>query len=444
MSLVQTLLLIVAAILGLWSILELVMRQVVGGSLPTGFYSAQPPADSPAHSQQPGVMIASGPGWIHLGWIADPNRETYRVELHRETGWDTVRHCRFGSALIRNLPRGDFRVLALPKDGSPPRLIGEASATAGETPAPLPLYRPRLAGPWQMLFRPSIHGNYINDHTIYQDAAGNWRLLGITDQSDGNYNHERYFASACSTTFPPPAGMLETDPVADFGELAWAPHVIRANDRYHLFWSPHKLHQMTSADGIHWQDHRITLAAPYHKFFRDPMVLQVAEGQWLLYTTARGRYFSQIDIYQSFDLHTWQYIRTALRSSWGSERNSPFASMESPFVTAYQGRYYLSLTYNNDSFFWPGILMLFHVWPERRSYNETLVFQADNPYDFGCYRGKKHTPNLLTTLEAHAPEIIYQPETDTWYITTAGWPWVASLTSGEVAIALLKWEKISQ
>jgi len=27
-----------------------------------------------------------------------------------------------------------------------------------------------------------------------------------------------------------------------------------------------------------------------------------------------------------------------------------------------------------------------------------------------------------------------------WYITTAGWPWVATLTSGEVAVAALKWE----
>jgi len=129
-----------------------------------------------------------------------------------------------------------------------------------------------------------------------------------------------------------------------------------------------------------------------------------------------------------------------LGSSWGSERNAIFSSMESPFVVDYQNRFYLSLTYNNDSFFWPGILMLFHIWPDRASYNDTKVFQADNPYDFGIYRGENNSPSLVTNLTTHGPEIIHNPESDEWYITTAGWPWMASITSGEVAIAPLRWE----
>jgi len=52
------------------------------------------------------------------------------------------------------------------------------------------------------------------------------------------------------------------------------------------------------------------------------------------------------------------------------------------------------------------------------------------------------TPTLLTQLEAHAPEFIYNPDADAWYITTAGWPWVATLTSGEVAVVPLKWEPL--
>jgi sucrose-6-phosphate hydrolase SacC (GH32 family) len=200
---------------------------------------------------------------------------------------------------------------------------------------------------------------------------------------------------------------------------------------------------MESQDGIHWTNHRVTMPAPFHKFFRDPMVLQVADDQWLLYTTARGAYFSQVDIYQSFDLEHWQYIRTALRGSWGSERNAPFASMESPFVTRYHDHYYLTLTYNNDSFFWPAILLLFHIWLRPHTYNDTLVFHAANPYDFGTYRGRKRSPTLLTCLEAHAPEIIYQPQNRQWYITTAGWPWVATLTAGEVACARLTWHPLT-
>ncbi len=170
------------------------------------------------------------------------------------------------------------------------------------------------------------------------------------------------------------------------------------------------------------------------------MVLQVAEDQWLLYTTARGAYFSQVDIYQSFNLHEWQYIRTALLSTWGSERNSPFASMESPFVVPYRDDYYLFLTYNNDSAFWHGILMLYKIWLHPESYNDTLVFYANNPYDFGIYRGLEDTPNLVARLKAHAPEIVHIEESEQWFITTAGWPWVSTLTKGEVALASLVWE----
>jgi len=197
---------------------------------------------------------------------------------------------------------------------------------------------------------------------------------------------------------------------------------------------------MTAADGVTWRDHRVVLSAPMHKFFRDAMVLEAADGQWLLYTTARGAYFSRVDVYQSFDLDGWQFIGAALRSGWGSERNAIVASTESPFVVRYHDRYYLSLTYNNDSFFWPAVLLPLKVWLNRASYNDTLVFHSDNPYDFGTYRGTACAPSLLTRLAAHAAEIVHEPERDAWYITTAGWPWAATLTSGEVAVAPLQWE----
>ena len=66
--------------------------------------------------------------------------------------------------------------------------------------------------------------------------------------------------------------------------------------------------------------------------------------------------------------------------------------------------------------------MLFRIWTNPASYNDPLVFHADNPYDFGTYRGKRNTPSLLTNLEAHGPELVHNPDTDRWYITTAGWP----------------------
>jgi hypothetical protein len=426
----------ILGLLALWLILEIAVRTYESAPLKTDFYSSLRREAIPARQQQVGVQSASGTGWIHLGWIADPERESYHIQMQKDSAWTEIGTAEFGSFLWKG-EGGTFRVMAAPKDGSQARFIGEATVSPKSDSTQV--LTPRIAGLWQSLFKPQKSGNYINDNTVYQDAQGKWRLIGITSKTEGDFNAEKYFATAVSADFPPAGGMTETDPIADFGQLAWAPDVIEANGSYHLFWSPHELHQMDSKDGIAWENHVVTMPAPYHKFFRDAMVMQVAPNQWLLYSTARGAYFSEVDIYQSFDLTEWQYIGAALESSWGSERNSPLGSMESPFVIETQGHYYLSLTYNNDSFFWPGILLTFKVWPNPDSYNDTLIFHSDNPYDFGVYRGRGNSPTLLTQLTTHAPEYIYNPQTKAWYITTAGWPWVSTLTHGEVAVVPLEW-----
>lgn len=440
MGLLGALLRVLLILLGLWLLGEAGIRLYLEHPLQTDFYSSLPRGAVRRRQEEVGVRVATGAGWAHLGWIADPAVEGYRIERQAGGVWEEVGWTQFGSFLVR--VEGVYRVVAQPRAGTASRVLAEGvAAQPGSGSAPL--CAPRLDGPWQPLFRPQVHGYYINDHTVYQDASGQWRLVGITDKSDGNFNAEKYFAVGVSDEFPAHGGMREAEPVADHGELAWAPHVIVENDQlYHMFWSPHRLHHAVSSDGITWRDHQVVLPAPFNKFFRDPMVLQVAPDQWLLYATARGRYYSQVDVYQSFDLQSWQYIGTPLRSAWGSERNSPFASTESPFAIHYQGHYYLSITYNNDSPFWAGILVSFKVWPNRASYNDTLIFQSDHPYDFGVYRGRARSPTLLTRLQAHAAEYVYHPQRNTWYITTAGWPWVATLTSGEVAVAQLRWDTV--
>ena len=152
------------------------------------------------------------------------------------------------------------------------------------------------------------------------------------------------------------------------------------------------------------------------------------------------RWFSRVDAYQSFDLERWQYIGPALRFRPGSERNSAFASTETPSVTCVEGRWYLAFTCNNGSRFWSPLFLLLRRWPDPPSYNDTLVLHADNPYGFGDYRGRRRTPAFVTTLETHAPRLYRHPETGAWWITTAGWPWAATLTSGEVAVAPLAWD----
>ncbi len=425
-----------AGLLAAWAALEIVVRLYVGMPLRVDFYGSIPRGAVRERQERFGVRVAMGLGWAHLGWIAAPDMERYRVERWREGMWQAVATVRFGSFLLRE--GGMYRIVALASSGGCERVIGEVETSM--RPRTAPLCVPRIAGPWQTLFRPLRSGDYINDHTVYQDAQRRWRLIGITAKGSGDYAAERSFATAMSTEFPPASAMQEDAPLADFDELAWAPHVIEEADTYYVFWSPHRLHRMTSADGVEWGEHRVVMERPFHKFFRDATILKVADGQWLLYCTARGRYFSRVDLYQSFDLEGWQYIGPALRTGLGSERNAIVASTESPAVVDYRDRFYLALTYNNDSFFWPAILLALKIWRGRDSYNDTLVLHSDNPYDFGIYRGRTRSPTLVTRLRAHAAELVHQPQQDRWYITTAGWPWVATLTSGEVAVAPLDWD----
>jgi len=416
-----------------WFMIELVMRL---WPVKTGYYGSITRLDVRSLQDKFGLIVNSGEDWVHLGWIADPDHEAYHVFHTADGTKHLLGTTDFGSYLVKN-QSGLFEVKAKSKQNGELRLIGKTEVnTTGKT---APVHRPVISGKWQFLFKPNKQGFYINDHTIFQDGNGNWRLIGITSKTSGEFSSEKYFASGFSSEFPDPSGMQEAEPVADFNETAWAPCVIKKDRTYHLFWSPHRLEQMQSLDGISWTDKRTIITKPYRPYFRDPMVLKVGPNQWLLYTTARGFFFSRVDMYQSFDLEHWQYIRPAMVNSWGSECNSAFASTESPFVVKFKDQYYLSVTMNNGTFFWHGLFLMLKKWSNPDSYNHTRVLHSNCPYDFGVYSGKERTTNLVASLQAHAPEYVYVPKSDKWFITTAGWPWAATLTKGEAAVAPLEW-----
>ncbi|MCE7883430.1 MAG: hypothetical protein DYH08_06130 [Actinobacteria bacterium ATB1] len=429
---------LLAGLLVLVSAVEIGVRVVARRPCRIGFYGSVAREQVRDLQDRVGVRTNSGPGWVHLGWVADPEREGYLVETWDGSQWIEAGRSRYGSFLART--GGRFRVMAT--DGLGRRRIGEVACEPGHGSPPVCI--PRVAGPWRHLFRPAVHGNYVNDHCIFRDTRGNWRLVGITGSGNGDLDSERRLTVGVSEAFPPVDGMREEPAVADFGELAWAPcEADDGTDRW-LFWSPHVLHRMRSPDGITWTDHEVVLSESVHPFFRDPAIVEVAPGQWLLYCTARGRWFSRVDLYQSFDLRYWQYIRGALSTGWGSERNSSFASTESPTVVRQGGRWYLAVTYTNGTSGFSGLLLTAHLMPDRASYNDTLLFHSDNPYDFGHYagrrRGSRSAPTLAGSLEAHCPELVEHPDTGEWWVTTAGWPWAATLTSGEVAVAPLAWD----
>ena len=52
---------------------------------------------------------------------------------------------------------------------------------------------PCITGEWRVLFKPEVHGNYVNDHSIVKGSDGLWHIYGITS-FEGTPGAERYFA----------------------------------------------------------------------------------------------------------------------------------------------------------------------------------------------------------------------------------------------------------
>ncbi len=418
----------------MWLTCEIAVRVIAGYGLPTDFYGSEPPQPLQDYQTTIGIKTVQGLGWTHLGWIADPKLEYYLLEICQYGQWQVISRTEYGSFLYKGLD-ARLRVLKVNRHTARRSILGEV-VIVGKT-GEVQAQELQIIGNWKPIFKPSRYGDYINDHSIYLDKSGTWRLIGITSHGAGDYNKEKYFSTCKFDGFPPTQEGTESEPLADFGELAWAPQVLVENNNYHLFWSPHKLHHMVSTDGRYFSNHQVVIERPYHKYFRDAYIIKVSENQYLLYATSRGKYFSRIDIYQSFDLKFWQYIRPALRSTWGSERNFVTGSMESPKVMSYKNGYYLSTTYNNGSTFLSALFLELHLFLDKKSYNDTLVFFSTNPYDFGIYSSRKSSRSLVSSLQAHAPN--YVQVDDRWYITTSGWPFAATLTEGEVALAELSW-----
>jgi len=430
---------IAAAIITLWLICEIVVRVICDLPVKTDFYSSIPRSQIPEMQKRWGVQVSFGDTWAHLGWVADPKKERYSVWRKQPDGsFIRLGKTRYGGYLVKALlPETEYTFRVASASGTFDHTVTVCTGKAQLRAA----YKPVIDGGLHVLFRPQKCGSYMNDHTVYQSADGKWHVAGITAFGEGDYSKEKYFAHGESGVFPFAEGvtMAEQPPLADEGHLAWAPHMVRANGQFYMWYSPHKAYCQTSPDGTAWREAPELGFWPAFPQFRDPMVFQVAENQWLMVATARHGYYSTVDIYQSFDASHWQYIRSALKTGLGCERAAPQASTESPFVFSYQGGYYLSVTYNNNSFFLDAILLQMKVWRNKESYNDTLVFQSQTPYDFGMYRGRRRSSSLVGTLRTHAPE--YVEHEGQWYVTSCGWPWVATVTHGEAGWARLGFEK---
>jgi len=291
-------------------------------------------------------------------------------------------------------------------------------------------FKPVIAGPYRVLFQPARSGDDINDHTVFQDRDGNWRMIGILSKGLNLLNTPGFAHGVGSslnaemTELPP---LFENYPDHD---RKWAPHVIVEKGVYHLYAGPGKIRHYTSPDGVNWTFQEIVIPSDWANL-RDTMVLKIADGKWLMYVTDRD---NSISVFESSDLDHWIRRVTAFHAIKPAPVYPPsldISACESPFVIYYQGYYYLSTCLTS------GI--------KPRSYSNTVIVRSLDPYHFGVYAqaGPGQTSDYVTTLAAHAAEYI-QDQDGNWYITSAGWrqfPTPKGAAKGALNLAPLKWEK---
>jgi beta-fructofuranosidase len=284
------------------------------------------------------------------------------------------------------------------------------------------LSRPRIAGDWSLLFAPSRHGRYVNDHTILPGPDGRWHLFGITSHAEKDFSeHERSFVHAATPTLDQP--MSEIGKVCDNGVRAWAPTVIEHEARYYMFYGPSPTRFATSDELGHWMENTLHFRdAPLDAAHRDHFVLKISENRWLMYATGIHRRLGVISVFESTDLVHWTFLRYALTTTPEAPLQPAWGATESPFVLHRDGLYFLFTTYTDCS---------------TATYHDTVVFASADPTDFGTYAGGDRGDSYCAKLHAHAPEILHSGG-DT-FITTCGWRDKGAPIEGAVAIAKLEW-----
>lgn len=281
---------------------------------------------------------------------------------------------------------------------------------------------PYIASDWRVLFRPQIHGDYINDHSVVKGPDGNWHLFGITSFGTGSYQ-ERYFAHGVG---PSLESVFEEGPrTIDRGTAAWAPGVIEKDGIYYMFYGPSPTSLAVSFEMYEWFGTPVTLKnEPLMGAHRDHFVLKLDDGSYLMYVVGVHNKRGAVSCFTSRDLLTWDFVGFALTSGEHAPLTPAWGAMESPYVVKKDGLYYLFITYTDC---------------EDENYNDTMVFCSEDPKNFGNFDGEFGT-QPVTVLQAHAPEIL--EENGKQYITTCGWREKPIPNKGAVSIAELKWKEI--
>ncbi|MFB9909545.1 hypothetical protein [Allokutzneria oryzae] len=259
------------------------------------------------------------------------------------------------------------------------------------------------AGDWRHLYDPSVGEDrnwYLNDHTFVRDPQNTWHMFGITHAEPLNPLDEKHFAHATAPSLHGPWAKqpfaLDNDPGYHGEAHLWAPHVVRHDGLYYMFYcggdadhSSYAINLATSPDLRTWTRH------PGGPLFRDgfdardPFVTRV-DGRWVLYYTATvhpdGGNFV-VAYRTSDDLVRWSERGLAYTEPLGG------VMTESPFLVRKGTDWYL------------------FIGP-RRGYVGTDVFRSKDPFHFGV-------DSWVGNIPSHAAEVIFAE--GRYWVTHAGW-----------------------
>ena len=289
-------------------------------------------------------------------------------------------------------------------------------------------------GPFQRIYDPSVGEAepwYINDHCFIQGEDGLWHMFGITRQEPAQPKEEIHLAHATSPTLL--ASQWEKQPfalTADFeghGEVhLWAPHVVRHDGRYWMFYCAggglgsrteidhehYRIHLAVSDDLWTWRRHEANPMFTDGFHARDPMVIR-HDGQWIMYYTATSAPAGGNHVVAartSPDLIEWSPRRIVFTHPKEGRYGGP---TESPVVVQRGDWFYLFIGPNSND------------RPGGDPYIGTNVHRSRDPLNFEGAQSVGH-------VESHAAEVV-QDADGSWYVSHCGW------AQGGLYLAPLSW-----